>query len=95
MAKVGDVRIVRADEHNVAVERYVEVDVFDKDDAGKRIKTGDKRCEWREVGYYGHRIEWAAESALFQAMPVGSVITAEEVRRAVLDIARATKEALK
>jgi len=83
---LGSTRIVRADEHNVAVERYDEI---------TNPKTKETRREWREVGYYGHRIEHAAESALFNALPYGEQVTPQMIRDAVATIVENTKVVLK
>jgi len=81
----GDTRIVRVDEHNVAVQVYTEMDVV-RVEGKKRVKTGEKRCEWRDRGYYGHRLDYAAESALFLAMPYGEQITPAVIKDAVRSI---------
>ena len=86
MARIGSTRIVRADAHNVAVEQYSEIE---------NPKTKEKRREWKEVGYYGHRLEWAAESALYLAMPEGEQITPKMVHDAVAEIVANTKEVLR
>ncbi len=88
-------RIVRVDAHNVAVEYLREVEVTERDDSGKRLKTGEKRQEWAEEAYYGHRLELAAKTALFNAMPVGVPVTPELIREAVEEIVCRTKEALR
>lgn len=94
MVKPNAVRIVRCDRFNVAVERLVEVEVVETGPDGKRSKTGQKREEWQETGYYGHRIEHAAEEALFEAMPIGGQVTPQMVKDAVAEIVRQTKEHL-
>lgn len=82
-------RIIRADAHNVAVQEFREIETRAD---GK--KTGETRMEWVDVGYYGHRLEWAAESALFQALKVDSPITKADIRQAVADIVKETRAAL-
>lgn len=81
--KVGATRIRRIDSHNVAVERYSAI---------VNNKTKEVRHDWQEVGYYGHRIEHAAESALFVAMPEGEPITPKMIRDAVAEIVSHFKE---
>lgn len=85
-------RIVRVDAHNVAVEYLREVEVTEKDESGKRLKTGQKRQEWTEEAYYGHRLDMAAKTALFNALPIGEPVTPELVRAAVEEIVARTKE---
>lgn len=86
-------RIVKCDTHNFAVQVLVAVDETVKGDDGKRVKTGAQREEWQDKGYYGHRLDWAAESALHQAVPVGEVVTKSVVDAAVAEIVKQTKEA--
>lgn len=86
----GATRIIRSDAHNVAVERYVKITPKAKDGE----PTPEPRYEWQEVGYYGHRLDFAANSALFQAMPIGEPITADMIRKAVDDIVARTQEAV-
>ena len=93
--KAGTARIVRIDAHNVAVEVLTEIEESEKGADGKRVKTGGTRLEWQERGYYGHRLEWAAESALFEAMPQDKPITKEMIRDAVKEIVAATKDSLR
>ena len=80
--RVGSTRIVRVDEHNVAVQVYREIEATEKNDDGKRVKTGEKVCRWVEAGYYGHRMDHAAASALFLSMPIGEPITTKLIRDA-------------
>lgn len=87
--KPGSARIIRVDEHNVAVQVYREIEATERTDEGKRVKTGKKLYRWVDAGYYGHRIDHAAESALFLAMQVGEPITAESIRSAVKQITEA------
>jgi hypothetical protein len=54
-------------------------------------KTKETRLVWQEQGYYGHRLKWAAESALYEAMPFGEPITPQMIRDAVDRIVEATK----
>lgn len=88
--KVGSCRIVKADNHNYAVEKYSEIEIVEKNADGKREKTGKHRREWVEVGYFGHRLDWAAESAIFQSMPVGE-ITPQLLRSCVKEIVENTR----
>lgn len=80
--RVGNARIVRSDKYNVAVEVLNEV---------TNPKTKETRLVWQEQGYYGHRLKWAAESALYEAMPFGEPITPQMIRDAVDRIVEATK----
>ena len=86
--RVGSARIVRVDALNIAVEVYKAVEVTEKGEDGKRTKTGAVVHRWEESGYYGHRLDHAAESALFQAMPHGEPITPKMIRDAVADIVK-------
>lgn len=79
--QIGATRIKRVDAHNVAVERYSAI---------TNTKTKETRYDWQEVGYYGHRIDHAAESALFTAMPEGEKITPQMIRDAVAQIVEET-----
>ena len=83
--RIGSVRIVRADSLNVAVQVFSEI---------INPKTKEKRLGWQDRGYYGHRLDHAAESALFQAMPEGQPITAADVRSAIAEIVASTHKAL-
>ncbi len=85
--RVGSARIVRVDTHNVAVEVYVEVEVSKKV-GNKRVKTGATRREWKESGYYGGNLLWAAESALYQSLPFGEVVTPDLIKKAVAEIVK-------
>lgn len=93
-ARVGSARIVKVDAYNVGVQQLREIDVTKKV-GDKRVKTGEKKLEWVECGYYGHRLDHAAESALFVAMPEGEPITPQMVREAVSEIAALTRGAMK
>jgi hypothetical protein len=86
----GAARIVRADAHNFAVERYVKI--VPKTKEGEPEKPA--RFEWQEAGYYGHRLDFAANSALFQSMPIGEAVTPKMVADATAEIVRLTKDAL-
>lgn len=76
------VRIIRADALNFAVE--VLETIKGKDDKPDRE-------EWVTKGYYGHRLEWAAESALHLAMPMDEPVTPQMVKDAVASIVAETK----
>lgn len=89
--KVGSTRIVRVDEHNVAVQVYREIEATEKNDDGKRVKTGGMIYRWVEAGYYGHRLDHAAESALFVSMPIGEPITPKMIRDAIGEIVAGVK----
>jgi hypothetical protein len=92
--KLGSTRVVRVDAHNVAVQQFVEVEVSVKGGDGKRSKTGEMRQEWQERGYFGHRLDHAAESALFLSMPIDESITAKMVKDAIAEITENTKGVL-
>lgn len=90
-------RIVRVDAYNVAVQELRDVETITTEGGkrgGKRTKTGETRSEWVDAGYYGHRLEWAAESALFQSLKVDSPITKETIKQAVAEIVKETKACL-
>lgn len=88
-------RIIRCDKHNMAVEELNLVEIVDIDPVTKkRTKTGNTREEWVEVGYYGHRVELAAEQALFSALPIGEAVTPQMVAQAVKTICEETLKAL-
>lgn len=61
------VRIVKFDAHNYAVQRLVE-------------REG-KDPVWENEGYFGDKLRWAVESALFVGVPVGSTVTAPLLRK--------------
>lgn len=82
MPELGATRIVKSDSHNFAVERYSAI---------TNRQTKETRHDWQEVGYYGHRLDYAAESALFVAMPQGEPVTPQMVRDAVARIVAETK----
>jgi len=52
----GDVKVVRDDDRNFAVQRYVAVDIKESGARGGK-KTGEKRLEWKTLGYFGERPE--------------------------------------
>lgn len=85
MPELGATRIKRVDTHNVAVERFSAI---------TNNKTKETRHDWQEVGYYGHRIDHAAESALFVTMPEGEPITPQMIREAVAEIVAETRQVL-
>ena len=88
--KPGDVRIVRVDAHNVAVQQYVQPALPPK--SKKNPNPVQREAEWRDVGYYGHRLDFAAEHALFKAVPEGERITQDTIRAAVAQIVKSTKD---
>jgi hypothetical protein len=65
--KEGQVRIVKADPLNYAVEVVRIV----------KKKDGPEVLEWKEHGYYGHRLDWAVKSALMQHLPAGKELKGE------------------
>lgn len=65
--KEGQVRIVKADALNYAVEVVRVV----------KKKDGSEVLEWKEHGYYGHRLEWAVKSAMMQHIPEGKELKGE------------------
>lgn len=85
MPKIGDVRIVKADSMNYAVEEYREGKVMRGD------RKGEVTVGWREVGYYGDKLEWAVNSALMQKVTDGKALLGE-FRQAARDIIAAMKE---
>jgi hypothetical protein len=89
--KLGSTRIVKADAHNYAVERYEEIENTTKNEEGKRERSGTFRREWKEVGYYGHRLDWAAESAIFEGIKNGSEITKQLLKECVKEIVQNTQ----
>jgi len=88
--KYDSARIVRADEHNYGVQIYTRVETAKKV-GNKIVKTGEVRGEWQDKGYYGHRLDWAAESALFLSMPYGEQITSAMLKAAVQEIVKNVK----
>lgn len=89
--RVGSARIVRCDALNIAVEVYKAIEVREKQEDGTMPKTGAVAHRWEESGYYGHRLDHAAESALFQSMPHGEQITPKMIRDAIAEIVANTK----
>lgn len=65
--KEGQVRIVKADALNYAVEVVRIV----------KKKDGPEVLEWKEHGYYGHRLDWAVKSAMMQSVPEGKELKGE------------------
>lgn len=92
---MNKVRIVRCDKHNIAVEELVQVEVIERDPVTKkRTKTGETKMVWQESGYYGHRVEYAAQQALFAGLPIGECVTPEIVAEAIKTIVEETKKAI-
>lgn len=87
-------RIVRVDALNFAVQELTEIETVTTDPDGKRTKTGDVRQEWKDAGYYGHRLDYAVESALSKGFDIGEPITAESIRAACKAIVDETKAVL-
>ena len=77
-------RIVKVDEYNFAAQ-------YEKTIEGR---DGKKRKEWTDAGYFGHRLDHAAEFALSKAFDIGEPITPADVRNAVRRIVRETRTAL-
>lgn len=77
-------RIVKVDEYNFAAQ-------YEKTIEGR---DGKKRKEWTDAGYFGHRLDHAAEFALSKAFDIGEPITPKSIREAVKDIVKNTKEAM-
>lgn len=96
IANTVPTRIRRVDLHNVAVEFEREFEIFDRPPGtkGKGKPTGKYRRQWVEEAYYGHRLEQAAKTALFEAVPIGATVTPELIRAAVEEIVERTKEAV-
>lgn len=77
-------RIVKVDSYNFAVQ-------YEKEIEGR---NGVKRKEWVDGGYFGHRLDHAAEFAVSHGFDIGEPITPKSVREAVRDIVKNTKEAM-
>lgn len=71
------VRIVKVDDYNYAVLKYQTV---------KNKKTGEVEREWKPVGYYGDKLEWAIKGALFHSLPKDVPITVALIKKAVKEI---------
>jgi len=85
--KEGDVRIVKDDEMNFAVEvvRLVEL--------GKPgNRTGETELRWQNHGYYGSKIEWAFRGAVLAAAKSGGEITNDHIKDAYNAALKALKE---
>ena len=80
-------RIVRVDELNYAVQTLETVT--------PRDKTQHPHQEWQYSGYYGHRLDWAALSAIHRGLPVGGTVTADAVDAAVKRIVNETKQVMR
>ncbi len=79
--KENDVRIIKADAHNYAVQQVV-----------TRAKDKpNERLEWENTGYFGAKLDWAAESALFKSFPSDTVISRETINDAVQRIVEGCK----
>lgn len=52
--RVGAMRVVREDFHNWVTEQYREI---------TNKKTGETRCDWQTIGYYGN-LDQACKRAL-------------------------------
>lgn len=79
--KIGDIRIIRFDELNYAVERFDEVQKRQKVD-GKMVLTGETAPQWRNIGYYS-KLEWAFNAAVRASAKDGEFINADHVKFAV------------
>lgn len=91
--KVGDVRIVKLDAHNFAVERL-------EQPKPKKVKDGEEPKEqkppaWVDVAYYGHKLEHAARYAMYHGIPVGDIVTEAVARECCERIIAATEAATK
>ena len=82
--KEGDVRIVRADNRNFAVEQYAKIEV-----RSEAKKTGEIRYEWQTVGFYGERPE-ALILACKNALMIGANGT--ETKELIETIQQAEKQ---
>jgi hypothetical protein len=80
---IGDVRIVKVDEHNYAVQKY------EKPMVTKKTKHFEAR--WVDKHYAGHKLEWAAKWALLEAAGKDVPITREYADSLVRNIVDATK----
>lgn len=65
-------RIKKCDALNFCVEVYREV---------INPKTKEKREEWKEEGYFGHRLEHAIEFAVLRGYAVDGIVTLEEHKK--------------
>jgi hypothetical protein len=79
--KVGSCKVVKVDDLNYAVQRYENI---------VNSKTKESRKDWKDVGYFGHRLDWAVESAIFKSMPLGDV-TVDELRSCTAEIIKNMK----
>lgn len=70
MPSIGDIRIVKADSYNYAVEEYKTI---------VAKETKEERKDWVIKGYYGHRIENAIKFAMLHGFKDGP-ITLEAIR---------------
>lgn len=73
---IGDVRIIKCDDRNYAVQQYRAI---------VNNKTGDVRLDWADAGYYGDKLQWAVESALMVKVPEGKDLLGE-FKKAAADI---------
>ena len=94
MPKVGDVRIVKSDALNYAVQEYTETGKAVMDDDGKRIGVTKTGAEWKDKGYYGNHLEWAVGSALMIKVPAGAELLGEYKKAAQEIIAAMKAEAI-
>ena len=79
-------RIVKADERNFAVQVLKTL---------TNPKTKQSREEWVDEGYFGHRLDHAAEFVLLRGFAVDDPITPKDVKAAVAGIVAQTKAALR
>ena len=89
--KIGDVRIVKVDIHNYAVQKYEAPDP-NNHMTKKAIANGkDAGPRWVDKHYAGHKLEWAAKWALLEACAEDVPITKEYADSLVKNIVDATK----
>lgn len=74
-------RIVKVDQRNFAVQKFVTVE-----SRVKLRKTGEVREEWQDSGYFGHRLDQAARFALLDSFEDGEQVTPQLVEKAVAQI---------
>lgn len=86
--KDGDVRIVKADALNYAVEEWrVRKEVVGK--GSSRKETGKTTSSWVPAGYYGNHLDWAVSSALMVKVPEGKNLL-NEFKQAAKEIIEAS-----
>lgn len=88
---VKQVRIIKADSRNFAVQSLETI--IPK--AKKGEEPGPVRIEWKDSGYFGHRLDHAAKFAISDSFEEGEKITPAMVEKAVAQIVSETQKVLK